>query len=162
MGSEDTSWRSETTFYLTVWGGTEGSGCGFSYRFNGIRKLPEKHKRFDEVTMEILPFDFSGTTLRVFIDEFGNPWWVGKEICVAAGIKNHRMAPSRLDPDEKKVVRLTDPLGKNPQKTILVNEPGLYNLLLGSRKPSAQKFKKWVRTDVLPQVHLIDPLTFGL
>jgi anti-repressor protein len=81
----------------------------------------------------------------------GNPSWVASEVCQVLGIRNHRMALSRLDDDEKQLVILNDPHGK-PQKTLMINEPGLYHLIEGSRKKEAEVFKKWVRTDVLPQI----------
>ncbi len=74
-----------------------------------------------------------------------------KEVCCVLGIRNHRMALSRLDDDEKRGVSLTDAIGRL-QETIMVNEPGLYHLIYSSTKKSAQRFKRWNRRDVLPQI----------
>lgn len=76
------------------------------------------------------------------------PWFVAVDVCKALSITNHRDALGRLDEDEKGVA-LTDTLGGKQNLTI-VNEPGLYTLVLGSRKPAAKAFKRWVTHEVLP------------
>lgn len=81
----------------------------------------------------------------------GNPWWVGYEICRALQIKNVHHALSRLDDDEKRAIVLNDTTGR-PQKTILISESGLYELIQSLRKPSAKVFRKWVTKDVLPSI----------
>lgn len=78
----------------------------------------------------------------------GEPWFVAADVCKALSISNHRDALGRLDEDEKGVA-LTDTLGGKQNLTI-VNEPGLYTLVLGSRKPAAKAFKRWVTHEVLP------------
>ena len=78
----------------------------------------------------------------------GEPWFVAADVCKALSISNHRDALGRLDEDEKGVA-LTDTLGGKQNLTI-VNEPGLYTLVLGSRKPSAKAFKRWITHEVLP------------
>ena len=80
----------------------------------------------------------------------GEPWLVAKDVCDCLEIKNSRDALSRLDEDEKGVA-LTDTLGGS-QKINIVNEYGLYNLILSSRKPEAKEFKRWVTHDVLPSI----------
>lgn len=76
--------------------------------------------------------------------------FVAVDVCKALDIKNPRDAVNRLDDDEKGVV-LTDTLG-GQQKLNVVNEYGLYNLVLSSRKPEARAFKRWVTHDVLPAI----------
>ena len=66
-------------------------------------------------------------------------------------VVNSRDAVARLDADEKNTVVLTDGTPGNPQKTI-VNEPGLYTLILGSRKPEAKAFKRWITHEVLSSI----------
>lgn len=78
----------------------------------------------------------------------GDPWFVAVDVCKALSISNHRDALGRLDEDEKGVA-LTDTLGGKQNLTI-VNEPGLYTLVLGSRKPAAKAFKRWITHEVLP------------
>lgn len=79
-------------------------------------------------------------TIRA-IEKDGEPWFVAADVCQALDIQNHKDAIKRLDDDEKSGVVLTDPHGR-PQETNCVNEPGLYSLVLGSRKPEAKAFKR--------------------
>lgn len=78
------------------------------------------------------------------------PWFVAADVCKALGITNSRDAVARLDDDEKDVV-LTDTLG-GAQSMATVNEPGLYTLVLGSRKPGAKAFKRWITHNVIPSI----------
>lgn len=80
----------------------------------------------------------------------GQPWFVAKDICDCLGVRNNRDALSRLDDDEKGVA-LTDTLG-GTQELATVNEPGLYSLVLSSRKPEAKQFKRWITHEVLPSL----------
>lgn len=81
----------------------------------------------------------------------GEPWFVAADVCRALEIKNSRDAVTRLDDDEKNTVALTDGIQGNPNKTV-VNEPGLYSLVLGSRKPEAKAFKRWITHEVIPAI----------
>lgn len=85
------------------------------------------------------------------IERNGEPWFVAADVCRALDVVNSRDAVARLDTDEKNIVVLTDGTPGNPQKTI-VNEPGLYTLILGSRKPEAKAFKRWVTHEVIPSI----------
>lgn len=76
----------------------------------------------------------------------GEPWFVAADVCRALEIGNSRMAVDRLDDDEKNTVSLTDGNRGNPNVTI-VSEPGLYALVLGSRKPEARAFRRWITHD---------------
>lgn len=76
--------------------------------------------------------------------------FVATDVCKALEIKNSRDALKRLAGDEKGVV-LTDTLG-GKQKLSVVNEAGLYNLVLASRKPEAKAFKRWITHDVIPSI----------
>lgn len=98
--------------------------------------------------------------LKVFTnEEFGQvrtvvknnePWFVAADVCKALEIANNRDALSRLDADEKGVAS-TDTLGGKQEMTI-INEPGLYSLVLGSRKPEAKEFKRWITHEVIPSI----------
>lgn len=79
------------------------------------------------------------------------PWFVASDVCKALDIGNVSMAISRLDDDEKNTVSLTEGIPGNPNKTI-VNEPGLYALVLSSRKPEAKAFKRWITHEVIPSI----------
>ena len=81
----------------------------------------------------------------------GQPWFVAVDVCRALEIQNHKDAIRRLDDDEKSGVVLTDPHGR-AQETNCINEPGLYSLVLGSRKPEAKAFKRWVTHEVIPSI----------
>jgi len=97
---------------------------------------------------EKLEFQFDGAKVRVILDTKGSPWWVTREVCSSLGIENHRDATARLSCDERGSV-LVDTLG-GPQTMSAVNEPGLYRLIFQSRKPAAERFKRWLAHDVLP------------
>jgi prophage antirepressor-like protein len=88
--------------------------------------------------------------VRVVIDKHGNPWWVAKDVCEVLDLGQVSRAISRLDDDEKGVTTITT-LGGNQQMAV-VNESGLYSLIMTSRKPEAKAFKKWVTSEVLPTI----------
>lgn len=96
---------------------------------------------------EIQRFDFKGAALRTLTDENGEPWFIAKDVCDILGHSNVSMALDRLDDDE----RSKSNLGRQGE-TNIVTEAGLYSLVLGSRKPEAHEFKRWVTHEVLPQI----------
>jgi hypothetical protein len=98
---------------------------------------------------EILPFTFptTGQPVRtVTID--GEPWFVARDVTEILGIANGRDALSRVNEADKGVGTTDTPGG--PQQTTLVNESGLYDLVLESRKPEARVFRRWVTSELLP------------
>lgn len=84
------------------------------------------------------------------LEKDGEPWFVAADVCRALEHSNNRMALERLDDDEKGVSSIYTPGG--PQETSVVNEPGLYALVLGSRKPEAKAFKRWITHEVIPSI----------
>jgi len=85
----------------------------------------------------------------------GEPWFVAVDVCRAMDVKNSRDAIVRLDSDEKMTVGLTDShSGRRggAQSITIVNEPGMYTLVLGSRKPEAKTFKRWITHEVIPAI----------
>ena len=98
----------------------------------------------------LVPFDFESSQIRVFTDEQGDPWFVATDVCNVLGIGNPRQAMSRLDDDERGVIS-TDTPGV-VQSVATVNESGLYTLVLGSHKPEAKRFKRWMTHEVLPAI----------
>lgn len=96
---------------------------------------------------EIQKFDFKGALLRTLTDEAGEPWFVAKDVCDILEISNPSDALKRLDDDERSRFNL----GRQGE-TNIVNEAGLYVLVLGSRKPEAHEFKRWVTHEVLPSI----------
>ena len=87
-----------------------------------------------------------GEIRTVTIDN--EPWFVATDVCRALEIKNATDAVKRLDEDE--VTRFN--LGGLSGESNCVNEYGLYNLVLGSRKPEAKQFKRWITHEVIPQI----------
>ncbi len=99
----------------------------------------------------ITPFNYGDNLIRVVNDNTtGEPLWIVKDVCKVLQINNHRDALNRLDEDEKGVVS-TDTLG-GIQNMNVINESGLYSLILSSRKPEAKPFKRWVTHEVLPSI----------
>ena len=86
-----------------------------------------------------------GEVRTVTID--GEPWFVAADVCRALDLSNPTIATSRLDEDERAKFNL----GRQGDGTI-INESGLYSLVLGSRKPDAKAFKRWVTADILPTI----------
>ena len=97
---------------------------------------------------QLVPFDFEGSQVRVVTDAQGEPWFVAAD--VLSTISLDRKALERLDDDEKGVNSIHTPGGTQEMTT--VNEPGLYALVLGSRKAEAKRFKRWVTHEVLPAI----------
>jgi prophage antirepressor-like protein len=93
-------------------------------------------------------FAFESQALRVVQGEDGEPRFVAAD--VISSLTLDRKALERLDADEKGVNSIHTPGGR--QDVTTVNESGLYNLILGSRKPEAKRFKKWVTSEVLPSI----------
>lgn len=81
----------------------------------------------------------------------GEPWFVGKDVAVILGYSNPRDALAKHVDDEDKGVAKCDTLGGIQDLTV-VNESGLYSLILSSKLPSAKKFKRWVTSEVLPSI----------
>lgn len=94
-------------------------------------------------------FSFEGADVRV-LNRSDEPWWVLTDVCDVLSIANPRNVSAKLDEDEKGV-QIVDTLG-GPQETTIINESGLYSLILTSRKPAAKRFKKWVTAEVLPAI----------
>lgn len=104
---------------------------------------------------EIQRFDFKGAALRTLTDEAGEPWFVAKDVCDILGMSNPSMAVIALDKDEVAQIDPKDYLGsenRSNQAVNIVSEPGLYKLIMRSRKPEAKEFQRWVTHEVLPQI----------
>lgn len=97
---------------------------------------------------ELSVFTYQSQPVRtVSID--GEPWFVLKDVCEALGIIKYRNVTERLEEDEARQTGVIDSMGRSQQTTV-VNEPGLYNVILRSDKPEAKSFKRWVTHEVLP------------
>lgn len=87
-------------------------------------------------------------TVRAIRDESGEPMFVAKDVCAVLELKNPRSSIALLDDDEKGVLSVDTPGGKQQMTT--VTEPGFYKLVMRSRKPEAKAFQRWVTHEVLP------------
>lgn len=104
---------------------------------------------------EIQRFDFRGASLRTLTDEAGEPWFIAKDVCDILGMSNPSMAVTALDKDEVAQIDPKDYLGsenRSNQAVNIVSEPGLYKLIMRSRKPEAKEFQRWVTHEVLPSI----------
>ena len=95
-------------------------------------------------------FIYSGEQLRTVQRDDGL-WWVLRDVCRVLNIGNVTDTKKRLDPDEVDLTDLIDGMGR-VQSTTIINEPGLYSVILRSDKPEAKEFKRWVTHDVLPSI----------
>lgn len=94
-------------------------------------------------------FQYAGQQVRTVIVD-GDPWFVAADVATILDLGNPRSSLALLDEDERGV-HTVDTLG-GPQSVTTINEPGLYSLILRSRKPEARAFKRWITHDVLPTI----------
>lgn len=99
--------------------------------------------------IQVFSNDQFGQVRTVFKD--GEPWFVAADVCRALSIANPSDALRRLDDDEKALVSI-EGLSRGNDSGNIVNEPGLYSLVLGSRKPEAKAFKRWITHEVIPTI----------
>ena len=84
------------------------------------------------------------------ITKDGEPWFVIADVCRALEIRNSRMVAGRLDRDELMSVKLTS--GGQRREMTIINESGLYAVIIRSDKPQAQSFRKWLTSEVIPTI----------
>ena len=82
------------------------------------------------------------------IEKDGEPWFVAADVCRVLDLEDTGRATARLDNDELTRIKIVS--GGQGREVIAVNEPGLYSLVLGSRKPEAKAFKRWITHEILP------------
>lgn len=99
---------------------------------------------------EMQVFNYKSFQVRT-VEINNEPWFVLKDVCTVLGISNHKMTAQRLDVDEVSQTYLTDSLGRK-QETTIINESGLYHVILRSDKHEAKPFRKWVTSEVLPSI----------
>jgi prophage antirepressor-like protein len=107
----------------------------------------------------IIPFEFEKFSVRV-VDQNGSPWFIAADVCAALELGNVSQAIKRLDDDEQALIS-NEGIHRGSDQINVVNESGLYSLILGSRKPEAKKFKKWVTSEVLPAIRKTGSYTAG-
>lgn len=116
----------------------------------------------------MIPYSFEGNEVRL-LDRDGEPWFVLADVCRSLEIANPRDAAARLDEDEKMTVGNADghsvigaERGRGgAQSLTIINESGLYSLILTSRKAAAKRFKKWITAEVLPSIRKTGMYVFG-
>ena len=85
------------------------------------------------------------------IEKNGEPWFIGKDVAEALGYEASRNAITKHVDDEDKLTHQISASGQNRNMTV-INESGLYSLILSSKLPTAKKFKRWVTSEVLPAI----------
>lgn len=104
-------------------------------------------------------FEFETLPVRVDTAEDGETWFVASDVCRVLDIAKPENAYIRLDDDERGTRTMGTPGG--PQQVVMINEAGLYSLVLTSRKPQAKRFKRWVTHDVLPSLRTTGSYSLG-
>jgi prophage antirepressor-like protein len=99
--------------------------------------------------MQLIPHVFEDQLVRSVTLEDG-PWFVGKDVCRVLEVKDHHQALERLDNDERGTCSVPTPQGE--QSMIVVCEAGVFRLIFSSRKPEAERFKRWLAHEVLPSL----------
>lgn len=98
----------------------------------------------------IVAFKYNEQQVRT-IEKNGEPWFVGKDVAEILGYSDTAQAVRKhIDNEDKGVVEMTTPGGKQP--VTIINESGLYSLILSSKLPTAKEFKHWVTSEVLPSI----------
>lgn len=108
--------------------------------------------------MNVTVFNYGFNKIRT-ITKNGEPWFILKDVCDVLGIINSRNVQDRLDEDEKANVCLMDVSSNGVQQRhnfTIINESGLYNVILRSDKTEARKFKRWITHEVLPSIRKND------
>ena len=99
---------------------------------------------------ELQVFTYQNNDVRT-IERDGEPWFVLKDICEVLALGSPHKVAERLDEDERNQIPVIDSIGRQ-QETTVINESGLYNVILRSDKPEAKPFRKWVTSEVLPSI----------
>ena len=102
------------------------------------------------MTSELQVFNFDGQYEVRVIEQAGEPWFVAKDVCDVLGMADTHTAVRALDDDEKGRQKL--PTLGGMQDMTVINESGLYTLIMRSNKPQAKRFRKWVTSEVLPSI----------
>lgn len=100
---------------------------------------------------EIQRFEFKGASLRALTDEAGEPWFVAKDACDILGNDTNHLREA-LDDDEITNLRNSEVWNQPGRAPLIISEPGLYKLIMRSRKPEAKEFQRWVTHEVLPSI----------
>lgn len=99
----------------------------------------------------IQTFNFNNATLRTLTDTAGDPWFVLKDCMSILDLSNPSETIKMFDDDEFSTTEVIDSIGRR-QRTYIISEPGLYRLVMKSRKPGAKEFQHWIAHEVLPTI----------
>ena len=119
---------------------------------NSNGRKHENDSKENLMNNEIRKFDFRGAALRTLTDEAGEPWFVAKDVCAILELGNTTNALRALDEDEKTNFTNCNVAQNGGRAPLIISEPGLYKLIMRSRKPEAHEFQRWVTHEVLPQI----------
>lgn len=112
--------------------------------------VTEENSKTMNTTIETFNNEDFGPLRSMMINE--EPWFVGKDVADILGYSNSRKALiDHVDEEDKNTVTIRDGIPGNPNQ-IIINESGLYSLILSSKLPAAKKFKHWVTSEVLPSI----------
>jgi len=103
-----------------------------------------------DTTIQMFKFD-NKQEIRVVQGDDGEPWFVAADLCQSLGIVNVSQALTRLDEEEIDDIISNDTAGR-PNQYKIVSEPGMYSLVMASKKPESKRFKRWVTSEVLPAI----------
>lgn len=95
-------------------------------------------------------FNFGNSTVRICQDNKGEPWFVAKDVADILGYSDTNAMTRRIDPEE--IGTCADRSSGQLRTLYTINESGLYSAIIGSQKPEAKYFKKWVTSEVLPSI----------
>src|SRR5678816_1073443 len=141
-GQEHTKGKKPKGNSQSLRSGLQRTICGANARIDtGERKV---HMN------ELKIFNYSDKQVRTLLED-NQPWWVLKDVCDILQLTTPTRVAERLEDDEVSLTHITDNLGRK-QETLIINESGLYNVILRSDKPEAKPFRKWVTGEVLPTI----------
>ena len=107
-------------------------------------------KNYHQDKNQLQIFNYQGKEVRSFLDNKGEPWFAATDVSCLLGYRDANNALRILDSEEKGTQIMSTIKGQ--QKLAIINESGLYSLILTSRKPEAKIFKKWITSEVLPSI----------
>lgn len=114
-----------------------------------MHRLLSKDLRKEILMNELKIFNYNDNEVRT-VQKDGEPWFVLKDVCQVLGLSDTNKTAERLDSDELTRTKLVS--GGQEREMYIINESGLYSVILRSDKPEAKPFRKWVTSEVLPSI----------
>ena len=97
-------------------------------------------------------FNYAEKEVKTITDKNGEPWFIAKDVCNILDISNSRDAVSKLKDSQKKLMSIQLDGWSQARNVTIINEIGLYKLIMRSNKPNAEKFQDWIAEEVLPSI----------